>query len=322
MIGKPLNPDVLLRTTRADFIGAYNAKQSFVENICMVVDSDSPQEVYAFFGAVSEPVITTIAATAQGTGAGARTAMGWAESTDINDYQVTLINGTATLQVPFKRETWEDQKLDQLSVRAKSVGEKAKAFEMRYLTSVIEANATSYDGVNAFFADAHEGVTSAAKDNNVTYNGTLPNVTVAEFEDIFAMMLEALRRSTDDKGSPVNIGDLDMWCMVDPANERAARAVLEVGPVAGQTGNSGVYQGRAKVIVNSFMTTTAGTIVYLFETSSAIKPFVYQKREPWDFKTIMDGDDWEKRDIGTMKARARLNFIGADFHKAVKMTVT
>ena len=324
MIGKPQNPDVLLRTTRADFFGGYEYQEAFWPLMCMEIESDSPSEVMAFFGAIDEPKMTSPTAGAVGTAAGAKTGMGFLEQTDVNDYSVTLVNGTMTAMVPFRRETWEDQKLDQLSIRAKTLGEKAKAAEDRYFTAIVESNPTSYDGTNAFFAGTHEGTTAAAKDNDETYDSTPnpPNVSVSDFHQIFTNAIARMRVLTDDKNSPVNVGQLKLVCMVDPANEQAARAVLEVGPVAGQTGNSGVWKNAAKVVVNPFMTTSAGANVYLFSTGSAIKPFIFQKRTDWEFKLVMSGDDWDKKDTGFMKARRRLQIGGAAWNRAVRFVVS
>jgi phage major head subunit gpT-like protein len=144
---------------------------------------------------------------------------------------------------------------------------------------------------------------------------------VAEFEDGYALLVASMRSLTDDQGRIANTGNLGLVCMVDPTNERVARAVLEKGPVPGTThattssGNTGVFQGNARVIVNPFLTNTAGDRMYLFVTAKPIKPIVYQTRIPWDFKLIVDGDDWEKHDMGALKGRSRFDYMLGDWKK-------
>jgi len=107
---------------------------------------------------------------------------------------------------------------------------------------------------------------------------------------------------------------------VPPGMERGFKSVVEAGPVAGQTGNSGVFKGFGRVVVNPYGTNNA--IGYAFVTSKPIRPIVYQKRIPWDFKLILEGDDWEKRDLGAMKGRARWDFMAGDWKKAFRFTLS
>jgi phage major head subunit gpT-like protein len=308
--GAPTNLDLLRRTTRADFysqIGVAEAEALYPQ-ICMEVDSDSDRETYAFFGAITKPVRTDITSGA--------TLSGVSRDTPFKDYSMSLKNATWVWLQSVERDIIEDAKLDQIRVRAQSAADAGVAFQDERFTAVLEANGLAYEGT-AFFGGTHHGVTSAAKDNDTTSaagTGVIPNVT--EFEDGFALSVASLRGLTDDQNRIANTGNLGLVCMVDPTNERVARAVLEVGPMAGQTGNSGVFKGRATVVVNPYMTSTAGERMFLFVTSKPIRPVVYQTRIPWDFKLITDGDDWEKKDLGAMKGRARFDYLLGDWKKA------
>lgn len=307
---KPTNLDLLRRTTRADFysqIGVAEA-ESIYNQVCMEVSSESDQETYSFFGAVPKPMQTN----SKGVAGTALAAI------NLKDYSMSLVNKTWESIVDVHRDTIEDAKLDQISIRARSMADSGIAWQDERFTAVLEANGNAYEGT-AFHGGAHHGVTSAAKDNDTTSaaaTGTIP--TVSEFEDGFALALGAARILTDDQGRIANSGNLGLVCMVDPTNERVARAVLEVGPVAGQTGNSGVFKGFAKVVVNPYMTTGAGAYMYLWITSKPIRGAVYQRRIPWEFDLITAGDKWEREDLGYMKGRSRFDFLLGDWKKSVR----
>ncbi len=309
MQGAPANLDLLRRTTRADFYAQIGVaeQEALFPQVCMEVDSDSDQESYSFFGAITKPVRTDVKSGAAGSGV--------ARDTPFKDYSMSLRNATWVWLQSVDRDIVEDAKLDQISVRARSAADAGIAFQDERFTAVLEANGLAYEGT-AFFGGTHHGTTAAAKDNDTTSaaaTGVIPSVT--EFEDGFALLLAAMRGLTDDQSRIANTGNLGLVCMVDPQNERVARAVLEIGPVAGQTGNSGVFKNQAKVAVNPYLTNTVGDRMYLFVTSKPIRPIVYQTRIPWDFKLITDGDDWEKRDIATMKGRSRFDYLLGDWKK-------
>lgn len=308
----PVNLDLLRRTTRADFYAQIGVaeQEALYPAVAMEVNSDSDQEVYAFFGAITKPVRTDIKSGA--------TLSGVSRDTPFKDYSMTLKNATWVWIQSVERDIIEDAKLDQIRVRAQSGADSGVSFQDERMTAVLEANGLAYEGT-AFYGGAHHGTTSAAKDNDTTSaaaTGVIPTVT--EFEDGFAIGLAAARGLTDDQNRIANSGNLGLVAMVDPTNERVARAVLEIGPVAGQTGNSGVFKNQAKVVVNPYMTTTAGNTMYLWITSKPIRGMVYQTRIPWDFKMIMEGDDWEKKDLGAMKGRARFDFLLGDWKKSVR----
>jgi Mu-like prophage major head subunit gpT len=314
--GAPVNLDLLRRTTRADFYAqlGVSSLDSIYPQICMEVESDSDVEVYSFFGAPSKPVRTNTAAGAVGSGV--------TYDRPFRDYSMTLKNATWVWIQSVERDIVEDAKLDQIRVRAQQGAASGMSFMDERLSAIIETPGNAYEGT-AFYGPAHHGVTSAAKDNDTTSvaaTGTVP--TVSEFEDGFSLAVAAIRGFTDDQGRIANGGNLGLVCMVDTVNERVARAVLEKGPVPGTpgtgSGNTGVWHNQAKVIVNPYLATQTGANMYLFVTSQPIKAIVAQKRIPWEFKFILEGDDWEKRDLAAMKGRARFDFLAGDWKKTCR----
>lgn len=307
----PANLDILRRTTRADFFAqlASSQQERIFSLIAMDVDSDSDQEVYAFFGAIPKPVRVD------------RAGGGIEEESMLQDYSKTVVNATWKMHLPIARSVFEDAKLNQVSVRAKQQGDSAMMFMDERMTTVIEANGNSYDGI-AFFGANHDGGTGAFHDNDITFNVTTPDApTVTEFEDAFAEGLETYRLLEDDQNRKINGSD-QLVCMVPANMERVARSILEIGPVAGQTGNSGVFKGIAKVAVNPFIAAATNERFFIFGVSAPIKPILYQKREEWEYKLITSGDDWDKKDLGAMVTRGRWDFSGGDHKKAVRVVLT
>jgi len=316
MQGKPVNLDLLRRTTRADFykqIGVSGA-QSIYTKVAMDVDSDSDQETYAFFGAISKPKRTDVAA-----GRGQII-----EDEPFKDYSMSLKNATWDWRQTVEKEIVEDAKLDQIRIRAQQGADSGISFQDERMSAVIEANGATYDGV-ACFAGTHHGGSGATKDNDLTSADdanlnitvtTQPTVTDAE-NTVSAVMTRA-RTVTDDQARIANSGELNMVYLVPPGMARAFQAVIEVGPVAGQTGNSGVYKGKGTVVENPF--STNGAIGYAFVTSKPVRAIVYQKRIPWEFKFIIDGYAWDVLDKAIMKGRSRWDFMLADWKKVFRFT--
>lgn len=316
--GQPVNLDLLRRTTRADFYARIGVAEqdALYPAVAMDIDSDSDQETYAFFGAIAKPVRTDVRAGAAGSGVN--------RDTPFKDYGMSLRNATWRWLQNFDREIVEDAKLDQIRIRAESGADSGVSWQDERMSAVIEANGNAYDGV-AMFAASHHGGSGNAKDSDMTAadDNTLDisvtsNPTVTDAENTVAAMLARLRTYTDDQNRIANSGNLGLVWLVPPGFERAFRAVIEVGPVAGQTGNAGVFKGLGTVKVNPYSTNAA--IGYAFVTSKPIRPIVYQKRIPWDFKLIMEGDDWEKRDLGAMKGRSRFDFMLGDWKKGIRWT--
>jgi phage major head subunit gpT-like protein len=311
----PENLDIVRRTTRADFYAELGVAQqdAMWPELSMEVDSDSDQEVLAFFGSIPKPNRVS------GGQPGDQKAH---ERTPLKDWSMTVINARWKTNTPIHRDVLEDAKLDQLRVRARQQAENAQAFLDERFTEVLEANNNTYDGA-AYFGGTHHGVTSAAKDNDLADAApTDPAApTTTEFENAFADCLTGLRGLTDDQARIANTGPLSLVTMVPPKYERAARSVIEVGPVAGQTGNSGVFKGMGKVVVNPFLT-AANNIFFVFATSRSVKPVVYSNREEWEFKLLTSGDAWDLEDMAHMISTGRFEFRLGDWKKAVRMTLT
>lgn len=318
MQAQPVNLDLLRRTTRADFYAQIGVaeQEALYPAITMEQESDADQETYGFFGAVTKPVRTDIKSGSPGSGV--------TRDTPFKDYSMSLKNATWVYLQEVERDIIEDAKLDQIRVRAQDAADSGVSFQDERLSAVNEANGNAYDSV-AFYASTHHGGSGATKDNDIVSgdegdlditNTSIPTVTDAE--NTVKAILKRFKTITDDQGRIANTGGLGLVWFVPPGMEAAFRAVIEVGPVAGQTGNSGVFKGFGRVIVNPY--STAPTIGHCFITAKPIKPIVYQTRIPWDFKLIVEGDDWEKKDKGALKGRSRFDFMLGDWKKAMRWT--
>ena len=310
---KPVNLDILRRTTRTDFYSriGVSEQEAIYPVVAMDVDSDSDQEVHAFFGAIPKPVRTDAAA-----GAGIIK-----EASALRDFGLTVVNAEWEVDVPIKRHIIEDAKLDMVRVRAETMADSATSFLDERMTAIIESNGNAYDGV-AFFAALHHGGTGDAKDNDVGSSAGAPSApTITEVENAMSDAITRAKIITDDQSRIANTGELGWVWMVPPNMERAFKAIVEVGPVAGQTGNSGVYKGLGTVVSNPFLTNTER--FYAFVTSKVIKPLLYQRRIDWEFNFyIGEGDDWNIRNVGHMLSRGRWEFALGDWKKGFRVILT
>lgn len=309
----PANLDLLRRTTRLDFMAELGVAQAqtIYNAICMDLDSDSDQETMAFFGSLALPERVDRRG---GVGGGfGRKAL--------NDYSYTIVNATWKSIHEVEKDLIMDAKLNQIKARAQSQADVAQSFLDQRMTTILEANGNGYD-LAAYFSAVHFGQSGdAAYDNDITSAIVAKDTpTIAEFETIFGYALRILRGLKDDKGNIWNHGNLGLVCMVSPGWEGQALSVLEVGPVPGTSTSSGVWKNKAKVMVNPYMSTT--DVMYLFATARPIKPLIYQKREEWEFKLYMEGDAWEKENLGAMISDARFEFGLGQFLQAVKYTST
>jgi phage major head subunit gpT-like protein len=319
----PQNLDILRRTTRLDFFSQLGVKQieTMWNKLAMDLDSDSDQEVVAFFGAIPKPQRVDRRA-----GGGSATGR-----KGLNDYAKTIVNATWKMIVPVHRDTMADAKLDQIRVRARSQADSAMAFLDERMTAVIEANANSYDNI-AFFGSNHDDGTGNSHSNDISVDIVTPSApTVAEFETAFGSGLERMRLLEDDQNRKANHGDLGLVVMVPANMERVAKTALTntqgaqpvlVGTAGAVTQFTGIWKGFASVIVNPFTAAALNERFYIFSTSSSIKPIVYQKREEWEYDLLTEGDRWKLDDIASMITRGRWEFAGGDHKKAVRVVLT
>jgi phage major head subunit gpT-like protein len=333
MTGRPVNLDLLRRTTRADFYSRLGVSESeaLYPRVAMEVESDSDQETYAFFGAVVKPKRVDVSA-------GGGQAI---ENTPFKDYSQSLKNATWVSLQEVNRDIIEDAKLDMIKVRVQTMADSGVAWQDERMSAVIEANGNGYDGV-AMFAGSHHGGSGNPKDSDLTSaddssldiastaSSTVCNPTVSDAENAVAACLARIRTYTDDQNRVANAGELGLVFLIPPGMERSFRAVLDITGqtilAPGSSGSSGsnqglfsgVFRGRAQVVINPY--STNANIGYAFVTTKPIRAVVYQKRIPWEFNFITQGDDWEKREVGALKARSRFDFLLGDWKKGVRFT--
>ena len=306
--GVPANLDILRRTTRADWKSELDVRQqeSIYPQVAMDLDSDSDQEVIAFFGSIPKPRRTSGV-----TGAPL-------SFETLNDFGFTIINAEWTGGVEIEKSIVEDAKLNMISNRARQQAESAVSFTDETFAALVETPGNGFDG-QAMFGATHEGFTDDPHDNDITSAAVDPeNPTNAEVENAVDAAYTRLQILQDDHQRIANAGELGLKLMTPAKYWRQFNSILNVGPVAGQTGNTGSFKGLASVLTNPYLT-IANDFVFLMVTARILKPWVFQKRIDWEFNFLTSGDKWDRENKATMTSRARHQFAPGDWKKIIRL---
>jgi len=145
-----------------------------------------------------------------------------------------------------------------------------------------------YDGVT-FFNDSHVLGDSGAQDNDTTTDITTPAApTTAELIAAIKLMTAALLGFKNDQGMPKNLSLSSLKLIVPGGMYWAAVEALGAALVSG---GSNVLQNAAGVLLDPYLTSTDHC--YLAKTDGIVKPFIFQDREPVEFKSIAEGTEQE-----------------------------
>lgn len=172
-----------------------------------------------------------------------------------------------------------------------------------------------------FFDTDHSWGDSGTQDNDLTAtaaSGTTP--TAAEFRTAFHSARAAMMKFKSDNGKllnrPVNMANSNLLVLVNPDFEVIANEALAAPLNA--SGATNVVLDRPIIRSSAYLTDTSK--MYLFNLSGALKPFVFQQREPLsaDWK---GADDIETKFLKFM-TQARYNVGYLAWWKAVLTTFT
>jgi phage major head subunit gpT-like protein len=144
--------------------------------------------------------------------------------------------------------------------------------------------------------------------------------TAAEFKTAFTAARVAMLKFVNDQGKllnrPITTGLKNLLVVVNPDFEQIAKDALLATLSGG--GNSNIVIDVPEIISSAYLTDTSK--MYLFNLDGALKPFVFQAREPLSRQT-KGLDDNETKDVKFMtEARYNLGYLA--WWKAVLTTFT
>jgi phage major head subunit gpT-like protein len=172
-----------------------------------------------------------------------------------------------------------------------------------------------------FFDTDHSWGDSGTQDNDLTYAAATSTVpTAAEFKAAFTAARVAMLKYKNDQGKllnrPVSTGLKNLLVVVNPDFEQIAKDAL-LSTLSGG-GNSNIVVDVPTIVSSAHLADTSK--MYLFNLDGALKPFVFQAREP--ISRQMKGlDDIETKDVKFM-TESRYNVGYLAWWKAVLTTFT
>ena len=195
----------------------------------------------------------------------------------LGNYSQSITNLTYKAAIEVARAAFEDDKLNLISPRVQQLGEEAGRHPGQLIFALFESGGLAFDAT-AFFADTRVIGRSANVDNIVS--GAYGAGTVAEFQAGIAAGRAQMRLFQDDQGRPMNVSPNVI--VVPPALEQACfQALTDAGravnaPAVPATADGAFRLAGYTVLVNPDLTTTDDW--YMFYTSGATRPFIYQER--------------------------------------------
>jgi phage major head subunit gpT-like protein len=191
------------------------------------------------------------------------------EIQNLSAYDYAIKNRKFEMTVSVPRDTIEDDQYGTYSMAFSHMGTEAAHHPEKLCFEVLKNGFKEkcYDG-KAFFAEDHpSGEGGKTKAGNLSH---LKLGTDAYVEARTSMML-----LKGDRGK--SLGLVPDLLVVSPANEHAARMILEADQISGTTN---IWKGTAELLVSTELADTPEAW-FLFSTKSFLKPLIFQQRKPW-----------------------------------------
>lgn len=291
-----INTGLLTRDARSEFLNRFDEAQrrTIFQDICTRIASNKDTENYRWLGTVPQM---------REWGSGRQ-----AKGLRSEAYDVANLKYEATLEVD--RDELSDDQTGQIMIRIGELAQRAATHKDYLIGQLLENGASagfnSYDGVT-FFNAAHVSGASGNQDNARTFNVTTPaDPTSAEFKAAMAVAIQALLGFKDDQGQPLNLGESALRVIVPPNMYYAALEAVNATIISN---TSNVMAGRAMVTAFPWLTSTDK--FYVLKTDGVVRPFVFQDREPIEFKSLAEGSEEEFRRekyLYGVRARYRLTY--------------
>lgn len=278
--------------------------KTYYNDLATTIKSDKAKESYGFLGTV--PPMRE-----WGTG---RLARGMFTET----YDVENLRYEITLEID--RNELADDQTGQIKIRVQEMADRAathKDSEIgRLLINGASAGFLAYDG-QKFFDTDHASGKSGTQDNTLAPSATDKDApTVAEFRTAVGSAIARLLGFKDDQGEPMSMSADGLVVVVPPTMLITALEAINATIVSSTTN---VLQGAARVIALPHLTAT--DTWYMLKTNQAVRPFIFQDREPVEFTALEDrSDEGFMREKFLYGVRARYRITYGYWQYALKLT--
>lgn len=281
---------VKLRDLTAKFDNRVAAATPFYPTVCYDASSVRTSEKYGWIGNMP----------------GMREWLGERQFSELRSANFVLENKHWESSLAIKKTDLADDNLGQYGPVLEQLGIEAAHHPDELWFSVLEQGESTacFDG--QFFYDTdHVWGNSGSQSNDITSTVVSTSApTVAEIKTAIRKMIRTMLAFKNDQGKLYNrptVGRLnDLTLLVPLALRDLVYDALESELISN---SSNVVVDRPNIVSSPYL--TSDVKLYLFKTGEAVKPFVFQRREP--LTRMMKGiDDLETKDVKFM-TEARYN---------------
>lgn len=297
---------VTLRTLTKKFDNGIAAATPFYPQLCTIVQSDGADEAYGMLGKMP----------------GVREWLGDRQFKELRAGTFTIANKHWESSLLIKKNDIADDRMGMYGPMMQDLAiEAAYHPDELFFTAMVDGESTAcFDG-QYFFDTDHSFGDSGSQSNDLTYTAATSTIpTVAEFKAAFTAARVAMLKYKNDQGKllnrPITTGLTNLLVVVNPDFEPIAKEAL-LAPLSGG-GNTNVVVDAPRIVSSAHLTDTSK--MYLFNLDGALKPFVFQAREPLS-RQMKGMDDSETKDVKFM-TEARYNVGYLAWWKSVLTTFT
>ena len=296
---------VKLRTLTQRFDNRLKSATPFYPQISTIIQSDGFDESYGMLGSMP----------------GIREWLGDRQFKELRAGTFTITNKHWENSLLIKKTDLADDRMGLYGPLMEDLAiEAAYHPDELFFTALVNGETTAcFDG-QYFFDTDHSWGDSGTQDNDLTYAAATSTVpTAAEFRGAFHAARAGMLKFKNDQGKllnrPVSTGLTNLLCVVNPDFEVIAKEALTAQILSN---NSNVVVDAPRIVSSAYLTDSSK--MYLFNLDGALKPFVFQAREP--ISRQMKGlDDIETKDVKFM-TESRYNVGYLAWWKAVLTTFT
>lgn len=298
-----INTGLITKGLRSEFFRRFGDMPTYYQDLATRIVSTSDKESYRWLGTVPKM-------REWGTG---RIAKGLRTES----YSVENLKYEATIEVD--RDEISDDQTGQIRLRVGELAARAVTHKDYLIAQLLINGETggyeSYDGV-PFFSENHESGDSGQQSNLLTHNVTVTNdPTVEEFKAAMKKAISSMIRFKDDQGEPMHQTATGLYVVVPPNLYLTA---LEVVGAALIDNVSNVLKGAGTVISMPHLSDQSKW--YLLKTDTAVRPFIFQDREPVEFGALTENaDEGFKREKFLFGVRARYRMAYGYWQNAIRM---
>jgi len=291
---------------KAEFQQAFDATPTIYQDICTRLVSTTEKESYRWLGSVP-------AMREWGTG---RKSVGMVTQA----YDITNQRFEATCE--WDRSEEADDQVGGIRLRIGELAQRAAQHKdsecARLLINGHSSGYNAYDGL-PFFSASHVSGKSGTQSNAITSIAANINApTTAEARTALAAAISQLLSLKDDQGEPYSNDATGLICITPPQTYLTFLEALSATIIAS---TSNVLANAARVI--GFARLSTASVFYLLKSNVAIRPLVFQDREPIEFRTLReDSETGFMREKFLAGVRARYAITFGEWARAVKVTLS